>query len=87
MFCSRCGTGICYVCLNPAIWEDDVEKIDMVFGSLDRDSLEVDGVRPDAHLYWKCGVDWVQKLVTEGDVTVLGQRLPRHPSWNRNEIS
>ena len=83
-FCTRCGTHLSYVCLTDS-GEDRVPQIDVNLGSLDRESLERPGVKPNAHIYCDYGIDWVQKVLWEGDVTLGGKPLPKHPKWNRLE--
>ena len=60
--------------------------VDIVLGSLDKESLETEGVRPDRHFFWEDGVTWVKQVMTEGDVTLNGEKLPRHPGGSRSEI-
>lgn len=62
-----------------------IPMLDVVLGSLDKESLETPGVRPDRHFYWRYGVEWVQNLVAEGDGSIRGEPLPRHPESSRRE--
>ena len=86
-FCSKCGTNLAFVDLERDMGGGgDVAKVDIVLGSLDRESLEVEGVWPRRHEYWDSGVEWIKKLVTEGDGALAGGgsgsgngRVPRHP--------
>jgi len=68
--------------------EDDTLMVDIVLGSLDGESLERQGVRPDRHFYWDSGVNWIKKLVTEGDRSLNenGEGLPKHPDSSRKEV-
>lgn len=80
-FCGRCGTTIS-VGLFP--WKlPMVAPVSIQMGTLDRECLEMDGLRPERHLCCKDGVDWVVKMVSEGDrdLKVTGS-LPKHPSMN-----
>ena len=79
-FCTRCGTNLSFVCLTGRGGDQStVPEIDVNFGSLDRESLERQGVRPSAHFYCKYGIDWVQKVLWEGDSSIGGQTLPQYP--------
>jgi len=49
--------------------EREAPEIDVLFGTLDRESLEMDGVRPTNHAYWGFGIDWVKELIVQGDPT------------------
>jgi hypothetical protein len=45
--------------------------MDIAYGTLDRESLEMEGLRPTTHSYWGLGIDWVKELVGKkngGDV-------------------
>jgi hypothetical protein len=71
-FCGRCGTHLSYRYSGP---EEGVEGeypfLDIPLGTLDRESLESEGVRPARHGWWDDGVEWVRRLVTEGDSSLL----------------
>ena len=64
--------------------------VDIVLGSLDKESLEMEGVRPERHFYWDSGVGWVKRLIAEGDGSLdmkgQGKGLPKHPDGNRLEV-
>lgn len=84
-FCTKCGTNMSYVCLTDR-GSGKFPMMDITLGSLDRESLEQPGVRPDRHFWYKYGIDWVQKIVTDGDTTVgQGKALPKHPECSRFE--
>ncbi|KUJ07228.1 uncharacterized protein LY89DRAFT_631807 [Mollisia scopiformis] len=85
-FCGRCGTNLAYFYAGKGEPEA-TPMIDIVLGSLDTESLEMEGMRPDRHLYWESGINWVKELVTGGDKSLaLGEeKLPRHPSGSRLE--
>jgi len=83
-FCSKCGTNLSFVCLTKR-GADKVPQIDINFGSLDRESLEKPGVRPNAHFYCRYGIDWVQKVLWEGDSTIGGEALYKYPEGSRLE--
>jgi hypothetical protein len=63
-----------------------VPMVDIVMGSLDKESLEMEGVRPDRHFYWNHGVEWVKNVITGGDGTLNGEKLPRHPDGSRVDV-
>jgi hypothetical protein len=68
-FCSRCGTNLTWVRLHS---KNDVPGIDVAFGTLDRESLEVEGLRPVNHSYLGLGIDWVKELFGKGLPSFLG---------------
>jgi hypothetical protein len=84
-FCGKCGTNLLYVFEGRAK-VNPISMVDIVLGSLDTESLEKEGVRPDRHFYWESGVGWIKRLITEGDSSLGGEKLPRHPDGNRMEI-
>lgn len=51
--------------------------MDIALGSLDLESLEKEGVRPERQGWWEDGVGWIKKLVSEGDGGLI-----RHPTGN-----
>jgi hypothetical protein len=58
-----------------------------VLGTLDNDSLEMDGIKPDAHFQWHHGISWVKGMVSDGDkVLGSGKNLPRHPNESSLEV-
>lgn len=75
-FCTRCGTGIsfCYAGTRPESWTLG-PIVDVALGSLDLESVEREGVRPERHGWWEDGVGWIKKLVSEGDGGLI-----RHPT-------
>jgi len=82
-FCTRCGTNLTYVCLKTK-GAGKIPMLDIFLGSLDRESLESPGVRPDRHFYWKGGIEWIRRTITDGDAFLQGKPLPRHPEFNRH---
>jgi predicted N-formylglutamate amidohydrolase len=60
--------------------------MDWLLGTLDREELVREAVRVERHLWWDCGIEWVRRLLSEGDTTIVddgkGGRLPRHPLWD-----
>ena len=72
-FCKRCGTNITYSRHPmPKEWP---EMLAILMGTIDREDLERAELRPERHLWWEKGIDWVQKLFSEGD-----GGMPKHPS-------
>ncbi|PMD16174.1 hypothetical protein NA56DRAFT_692922 [Hyaloscypha hepaticicola] len=49
-FCGKCGTNLLYMREHQSK-ENPVPMVDIVLGSLDGESLERQGVRPDRHFY------------------------------------
>jgi len=84
-FCGRCGTSIS-VGLFP--WQlPMVAACSIQMGTLDRECLEMEGVRPERHLCCENGIHWVVKMVSEGDRDIKATGpLPKHPSWNAGEF-
>ncbi|KAH7416664.1 hypothetical protein BKA64DRAFT_768233 [Cadophora sp. MPI-SDFR-AT-0126] len=84
-FCGDCGTNLAFVNLERNLGGDGdgrVATVDVVLGSLERSSLEVEGVWPGRHEYWDSGVEWIRRLVTEGDGVLRAggvEKVPRHP--------
>jgi hypothetical protein len=66
--------------------KNPIPMVDIVLGSLDSESLERQGVRPDRHFYWDSGINWVKRLVAEGDSSLDTEKLPRHPDGSRLEV-
>jgi hypothetical protein len=79
-FCGHCGTNLVYVYEGE---RKESAMIDIVMGSLDKESLETEGLRPDRHFYWDHGVSWVKSIVEGGDSAFDGQKMPRHPEGSR----
>lgn len=83
-FCGKCGTNLLYVSES----RDEIKMADIVLGSLEKESLETEGVRPDRHFYWESGVSWVKQWAREGDKCFAGEegKLPRHPEGTRKNV-
>jgi hypothetical protein len=78
-FCGRCGTNLAYVAFPmPEGWPD---MLDIILGTICREDLEGDALQPERQLWWDCGIDWIQKMATQG----VGS-LPKHPSYNVDTI-
>ena len=48
--------------------------MDIAAGTMDQESFEQ--IKPDRHLWWEDGTDWVKKELREGD----GRVLIQHPT-------
>ncbi|MCJ1300984.1 hypothetical protein MMC08_003783 [Hypocenomyce scalaris] len=71
-FCARCGTNVTYSRYPmPEGWP---EMLDILMGTIDREDLENGQLRPERHVWWDKGIDWVKKLFSEGD-----EGMPKHP--------
>ena len=78
-FCGRCGTSLAYWYQPlPAGWP---VVIDIVLGTVDREDLEGEWMRPERHMWWTKGIGWVKELVGGAG----GCDLPRHPRYMVNE--
>jgi hypothetical protein len=67
-FCSRCGTHLTFLFTGDEgegkeIWGP---TFNVAVGSLDRESLEMEGLMPVDHAFWADGISWVHKLVEGG---------------------
>jgi len=78
-FCDNCGTSLCYRSTNlmPG-WPD---MVDILLGTVDREDLEKDWLKPERELWWEMGIPWVRDLTRDG---TLKEDLPRHPLWKMN---
>lgn len=50
------------------------EMLDILLGTIDREDLERAELRPERHVWWEKGIDWVRALFSEGD-----GKMPKHP--------
>ena len=37
------------------------------------------------HFFWNAGIGWIQKVVSDGEVSLQGQALAKHPGFSRLE--
>jgi len=74
-FCTRCGTPLTYAFIGerPPSWNLG-PVMDIAAGTMDQESFEQ--IKPDRHLWWEDGTDWVKKELREGD----GRVLIQHPT-------
>lgn len=63
-FCGKCGT--CDCSEEPGL-DRKIPRCDITLGSLDKNSLEMEGMRPCMQTWLEDGIDWVEKLVVEGE--------------------
>lgn len=78
-FCGRCGTNLAYrIHPTPEGWPG---MIDILLGTVDRESLNEEWLAPERQLWWECGLDWVRKFATVG-----AGLSPKHPSYKINEL-
>ena len=77
-FCGRCGTNIAYTVAPMPPGMPDM--IDVILGTVDRELLEQDWMRPERHLWWRYGVPWVQ------DLLMSGLPAPRHPIYSVHDV-
>jgi hypothetical protein len=79
-FCENCGTMLCYRSRKgfPDGWPD---MVDILVGTVDREDLEKEWMKPQRELSWDMGIPWIQDLARDGTVKV---DTPRHPLWKVN---
>ncbi|KAH6666825.1 hypothetical protein B0J14DRAFT_188983 [Halenospora varia] len=82
-FCGRCGTNIGYTAFlplpMPAGWPD---MLDIILGTVDREHLEKEFMKPERQLWWDRGIGWVQELSCHGVGSV-----PIHPSFKVDKVA
>ena len=62
----------------PDGWPD---RLDFCLGSVDREGLEGEALRPERILWWEYGVEWVKELSVRG----VGE-VPRHRDYHVDEV-
>jgi hypothetical protein len=80
-FCSRCGTSLTYCYTGPKPgWTLPERNFNVALGTLDKECMEMEGVRPERHGWWSDGVSWVKRMMRVGDWVggESGTRLIRH---------
>ena len=65
-FCGRCGTNLTFYWSG----EDDPPDgwgphFDVAVGTLEKESVEMQGMRPGRESWWKDGIPWVQEMIGE----------------------
>ncbi|KAL8777190.1 MAG: hypothetical protein Q9213_007970 [Squamulea squamosa] len=78
-FCGNCGTNLTYS-IFPML-EGYPDIFDVLLGTVDREGLQSEHLRPERHLWWDYGIEWVQEL-TSGN----GWVMPRHPKGRPDEF-
>lgn len=43
-------------------------------GTIDREDLEREELRPERHVWWDMGIGWIKELFGKGD-----EGMPKHP--------
>jgi hypothetical protein len=70
-FCGRCGTHLTFHYTGPD--QELAEKgswgpyLNTTLGSLDEASAEVEGLRPDRHVWTGDGIGWMKRLLLDGE--------------------
>jgi hypothetical protein len=68
-FCSRCGTSLTYCFTGPKPgWTFRERNFNVALGTLDGESLQMEGVRPERHGWWTDGIGWFKRLVRGGNL-------------------
>lgn len=55
--------------------------LDVVFGTIDRELLNVHDVAPERQLWWDLGVDWIQRLTTD-----RVDHLTKYPGYEASDV-
>ncbi|KAL9610189.1 MAG: hypothetical protein Q9167_005093 [Letrouitia subvulpina] len=71
-FCGRCGTNVTYS--RHPMPDDWPEMLDILMGTVDKECLEKEELKPDRHVWWGKGIGWVKSLFDED-----GREIPKHP--------
>jgi hypothetical protein len=75
VFCGKCGTHLTFKYTGPVTGITKLAKeagmkwephFDIAVGTLDKESLEMEGFRPSVHTWYTNGIEWVQKLLRDG---------------------
>lgn len=73
IFCGRCGTNFTYHYSGNDVYggpqDKSVPEFDIALGTLDKESAEMEGMRPTRHGWIGDGIPWVKKMVGIGDWT------------------
>lgn len=79
-FCSRCGVGVMYQAAG--LPDHFPDSIDFRLGTVDKEILEKEWMKPDRHLWWERGIPWVGEVVMKGMA-----ELPTHGDWRCDEVA
>jgi hypothetical protein len=75
-FCARCGTNLFSMMQPmPAGWPS---MLNVLLGSVDREDLESQWMKPDRHVFWDDSIGWVKGMCSEDGMV-------RHPQANLND--
>ena len=77
-FCTRCGCGLTYTFMGPR----EPLMLDVYLGTVDREDLDKYVLRPDRHVWWDHGIEWVRELYKSG----AQGGLPKHAITNLREV-
>lgn len=80
-FCQNCGTPLGYSVSDGVIPEEWgwPKMFDIWLGTVDREDLEKDFMRPERQLWCQRGVPWIRELSTSGARSADGAPIPQHP--------
>jgi hypothetical protein len=78
VFCKRCGTNLFYIA-DP-LPEGWVPMLDVWMGSMAREDLEREWMRPERHLWWDRGIGWLWE-VADGD-----KGMVKNPSYGVDSV-
>ena len=75
-FCRRCGTMLSYnIFPIPDTYPSDWPlMLDILLGTVDREYLDSGALKPQRHMWWSKGVDWIKDFTRAG-----ASDLPIHP--------
>lgn len=71
-FCARCGTNVTFS--RHPMPEGWPEMLDILMGTIGREDLEREGLRPERHFWWDKGIGWIKELFIKGD-----RGMAKHP--------
>lgn len=66
-FCGKCGAHLTYDCSDKPGLDRKIPRCDITLGSLDKKCLEMKGMRSCMQTWLEDGIDWVKKMVVEGE--------------------
>jgi hypothetical protein len=78
-FCGICGTSLCY--RSTALRESWPDMVDILLGTVVREDLENDWLKPEREMWWEMGIPWIRDLIRDGTIK---EDMPRHPLWKMN---
>lgn len=57
------------------------DMLDIVMGTVDREDLDSEALRPERQLWWDYGVDWIKDMSVKGI-----SDIPKHGNYKVNEV-